>query len=96
VSGGTKLQAEIAGLHKTVTEAARNPFLPASARDAIVQAGYVIATLAKEVEQLRARGPRYLRFVGRDVDGRLLRVLQSSDDGNEWRDVPLVDQAGGL
>jgi hypothetical protein len=58
VSGGTKLQAEIAGLHKTVTEAARNPFLPASARDAIVQAGYVIAMLASEIEQLRAQVAR--------------------------------------
>jgi hypothetical protein len=73
MSGATRLQREIAGLQKTVAEACKNPFLPAAARDAIAQAGYVIVTLANELEQLRAQ----ISTNGETVNGQLLEMRQA-------------------
>lgn len=49
----SRLELEVQALGKTVAVAAKNPFLPAPARDAIVQAGFVVATLAGELIELR-------------------------------------------
>lgn len=49
----SRLELEVQALAKTVAGAAKNPFLPAPARDAIVQAGFVVATMATELVDLR-------------------------------------------
>jgi hypothetical protein len=49
----SRLELEVQALGKTVAGAAKHPFLPAPARDAIVQAGFVVATMATEILELR-------------------------------------------
>lgn len=74
----SRLEAEAAELERTVATAAKNPFLPAPARDAIVQAGYVIQSLVLEVKDLRAR----LATNGDTINGQLLEMRQQLSKAN--------------
>jgi hypothetical protein len=50
----TGMKAELQQLQETAAAAARHPFLPAPARDAIVQAAYVMQCMGAKVLELEA------------------------------------------
>ena len=73
MNASTRLQAEISALQKTAMVAAKNPFLPAPARDAIAQAVYCIEVLASEVLALREQN-----YANREtVNGQLGEMRQA-------------------